>query len=273
MGPETFRIGPLACYAQWTLETAIGNLGREIRQDRDLFANLTQRAVIRAQVNSLCARFPRIKFEVGSVKKSSHSVRTREFEGGYIFLPRCEEFPSPLTEDEHATFKIYWREQGWPNVDSWPNAVCRWAKLRLPNGQMARSVWLESNVTTKLRRTSCIKREGGTRIGNIEFYFYIRFGEAQYPLAMVSLFSLPDAEVLSDSSGTVYLSESGSAPDGLVVIPVTAILSVVSMFPEMRVSEDGRISETRKFSLMRHAFIDLAHFSNGELFDDDDDSV
>ena len=46
MGPETFRIGPLLCYAQWTLETAIGNLGREIRQDRDTFANLTQRAVL-----------------------------------------------------------------------------------------------------------------------------------------------------------------------------------------------------------------------------------
>ena len=26
MGPETFQIGPLACYMQWTLETAIGNL-------------------------------------------------------------------------------------------------------------------------------------------------------------------------------------------------------------------------------------------------------
>jgi hypothetical protein len=25
--PETIRVGPLACYAQWTLETAISNLG------------------------------------------------------------------------------------------------------------------------------------------------------------------------------------------------------------------------------------------------------
>ena len=65
MGPETFRIGPLACYAQWTLETAIGNLGCEIQQDQDQFANLTQRAVMRAQVNSLYARFPRLEFEVG----------------------------------------------------------------------------------------------------------------------------------------------------------------------------------------------------------------
>ena len=30
IAPETFRVGPLTCYAQWTLETAIGNLGREI---------------------------------------------------------------------------------------------------------------------------------------------------------------------------------------------------------------------------------------------------
>ena len=30
MGLETFQIGPLACYMQWTLEIAIRNLGREI---------------------------------------------------------------------------------------------------------------------------------------------------------------------------------------------------------------------------------------------------
>jgi hypothetical protein len=30
---ETVRIGPLSCYSQWTIETAIGNLGGEIRND------------------------------------------------------------------------------------------------------------------------------------------------------------------------------------------------------------------------------------------------
>ena len=157
MGPETFRIGPLACYAQWTLETAIGNLGREIRQDRDLFANLTQRAVLRAQVNSLCARFPQIKFVMGSSSDPSRSTHVREFEGGYVFLPRCEDFPSPLGTEEHAALKSYWMEQGWPSIDSWPNRICRWAKLSLPNGQRARSHWHESNVTQKLRRTSCVE--------------------------------------------------------------------------------------------------------------------
>lgn len=37
---ETTRIGPLSCYAQWTIETAIGNLGGEIRQDRDPYTNI-----------------------------------------------------------------------------------------------------------------------------------------------------------------------------------------------------------------------------------------
>ena len=155
MGPETFRIGLLACYVQWTLKTAIGNLSREIRQDQDLFANLTQHAVMRAQANSLRARFPRIEFEVGC--QSSQSAHKCEFESGFEFLPRCEEFPSPLSEDELAAFKTYWTKQHWPNADAWPNAVCCWAKIRLPNGQKARSVWYESGVNMKLRRASCVE--------------------------------------------------------------------------------------------------------------------
>ena len=155
MAPETFRIGPLACYAQWTLETAIGNLGHEIRQDRDLFANLTQRAVMRAQVNSLCARFPQIEFDIG--RRSSQSSHRCEFEGSFVFLPCCEDNPSPLSDDELLAFKAYWSSQSWPNIDNWPNAVCRWAKLQLPNGQKARSVWYESGVNTKIRRASCVK--------------------------------------------------------------------------------------------------------------------
>ena len=90
---------------------------------------------------------------------------------------------------------------------------------------------------------------------------------------MVSRFSLPDATILADSSGTVYLSEPLSGREGLVVISVTTIHSVVSMFPEMCATEDGRILETGKFSLMRHAFLELAHFSNGELFEEEDDAL
>ena len=108
------------------------------------------------------------------------------------------------------------------------------------------------------------------RIGDVQFYFYICFGEDQYPLAMVWLFLPPDPQVFADSSETVYLSEPLPMQDGLVVIPVSAIHSVVAMFPEMRATNNGEILETGKFSLMCHAFLKLAQFSNGELFDEEE---
>lgn len=153
IAPETFRAGPLACYAQWTLETAIGNLGREIRLDRKMFANLTERAILRAQTNSLQARFPAIQFEVND----SPSRNTREFDGGYTFHPRCEKYPSQLEDNEREALMVYWRAQRWPNEDSWPGAVCRWSMLQLPNGQRARSVWQESSAVTDYRRSSCVE--------------------------------------------------------------------------------------------------------------------
>ena len=159
IAPETFRVGPLACYAQWTLETAIGNLGCEIRQDRDMFVNLSQRAVLRAQTNSLQARFPNVQLEFGETETPSLSTRARKFEGydGYAFHPRCEEYPTPVAEDEREALILHWRSQGWPNVDTWTHAVCRWAKLQLPNGQVAHSVWHETKVMSKLHRASCVE--------------------------------------------------------------------------------------------------------------------
>ena len=140
MGPETFQIGPLLCHAQWMLEKAIGNLSQEIRQDHDQFANLTQQAVIWAQVNSLCTLYPQIKFKVGGNAGAPHSTGSHNFKGGFVFLPWCKEFPLPLAIDKLVALKNYWWEQGWLNMDSWPNTVYRWAKLHLPNRQTAWSV-------------------------------------------------------------------------------------------------------------------------------------
>ena len=110
-------------------------------------------------------------------------------------------------------------------------------------------------------------------MANVQFFFYIRFSNDRYPLAMVSLFSLPNTGVFSDSSETVYLSEPLSTREGLVVILATAIHSVVSMFPELCATEDGTILEMGKFSLMHHAFLELAPFSNSKLFEEEDEGL
>lgn len=58
MAPETERVGPGIIYSQWAIEWTIGNLGEEIKQHSDPYANLSQRGLRRCQVNALKAMIP-----------------------------------------------------------------------------------------------------------------------------------------------------------------------------------------------------------------------
>jgi len=44
------------------------------------------------------------------------------------------------------------------------------------------------------------------------------------------------------------------------------------MFPDMSVTQDGDISHTGKFALMRHPYIELAQFAHDGLFEDNDEA-
>ncbi len=56
-----------------------------------------------------------------------------------------------------------------------------------------------------------------------------------------------------------------------MVIPISNIWSVVAMFPEMLVNQDGHIEHTGKFLLMRHAYIELAKYLTDGFIDDEED--
>jgi len=58
---EVLRIGPPICSSQWTLKRTIGNLGEEIKQHSNPFANLSQRGTRHACVNALMAIIPDIE--------------------------------------------------------------------------------------------------------------------------------------------------------------------------------------------------------------------
>jgi hypothetical protein len=58
LAEEVLRLGPLICTSQWTMERAIGSLGMEIRCHVNPYANLSQRALQRCQVNMLKAMIP-----------------------------------------------------------------------------------------------------------------------------------------------------------------------------------------------------------------------
>ncbi len=58
IAPETAWIGPHGLFSQWTMERTIGNLGEEVKQPSNTFMNLSQRGLIRSQLNALYAMFP-----------------------------------------------------------------------------------------------------------------------------------------------------------------------------------------------------------------------
>ena len=58
--PEAFQKGPPICYAQWTMERTIGNLGQQIRQPSKPYANLACEGVQHCQVSALLSIMPEL---------------------------------------------------------------------------------------------------------------------------------------------------------------------------------------------------------------------
>ncbi|KAH9979155.1 hypothetical protein BJV77DRAFT_926428, partial [Russula vinacea] len=107
-----------------------------------------------------------------------------------------------------------------------------WAHLQLPNGQKARSRWYEARSTRPLRKTTCVKltMNGARHVADVEYFFQLRFGDIIHSLAVVSMFSLPDEELLEKSHHAVYICHHrGTA--ALRVVDVDTITSVVLMVP------------------------------------------
>ncbi|KAG6895904.1 hypothetical protein C0993_008975 [Termitomyces sp. T159_Od127] len=226
IAPETLRAGPLSCYAQWTMETAIGNLGDEIRQDKDPYANIAQRGVLRAQMNSLIAIMPQLLLRC---KDNTNHIPTGAIPilgaDGYVLLRACQLTLVDVSATEAAAIMELWSQNNWPNQNGWPHAVRRWARLRLPNGQIARSLWMESRSQQSLRKTSIIKfHDGNTyNFAEVQYFFRLKFGEIVHTLAMISVLSPPDHNLLEQSSKTVYIE------------------SVVTIIPDFIVTTDGKV--------------------------------
>jgi hypothetical protein len=154
---ETIHIGPLLCYSQWTIETAIGNLGSKIRNDQDPYANIAQWGILCAQINSILAMFPHLNLCNDLDKLNSFPRGAKDLRQGYALLCVCQRTAKPVEEAEANTILRYWRENGWPNLDDWPQEVKRWSHLHLPNGQTACSRWYESQSSHSLWKMTCVK--------------------------------------------------------------------------------------------------------------------
>jgi len=143
LASEVTRIGPPICSSQWTMERTIGNLGEEIRQPSNPYANLSQRGLLRCQVNALIAMVP----DLNPSRCDSDLPRgALDLTGGYVLLRAQDRYSRLMKETEATALKKYIQSHHSLTQfgKDWPLKIVRWARLRLPNGQVARSRWKEA---------------------------------------------------------------------------------------------------------------------------------
>ncbi|KAJ7130449.1 hypothetical protein C8R44DRAFT_613768 [Mycena epipterygia] len=221
--PEVQRIGPLGYSSQWTLERTIGNLGEEIKQPSNPFKNLSQRALRRAQVNALKVLIPRLEPDAPQFPRGSSDASN-----GYVLLRARDRRPVCIGDDESRVIREKMAELlGGSTSHNGKLKIVRWARLRLPNGQIARSTWKEKlKEPGKLRMARC----NTTEFAEVLFYFKFKIGEDIRVFALVILFSPPDRALLEDSEWTVW-SAVHLGVEGLRVVEVETIQASVSMQP------------------------------------------
>jgi hypothetical protein len=141
---EVVQLGPPMCSSQWTLEHTIGNLGEEIKQHSNPFANLSQHGIWRSRVNALKAMIPDLDKDHGrSLPRGSIDIGD-----GFVLLHARDVTPYTLRGCEaDALHDIF--PSILPDI-----AVCRWARLRIPTGQNCYTAWKELQKPLQKRCTA-----------------------------------------------------------------------------------------------------------------------
>ncbi|KAJ3753755.1 hypothetical protein EV360DRAFT_52925, partial [Lentinula raphanica] len=215
---EIIHLGPGAYSTQFPMERTIGDLGQEVRQPSNPFANLAQRALHRAQVTALKSIYPDLDADSGSSKLPQGSFDLGE---GQVLLRPRDRTPD-WTEGEEAELLSEYLDD---------NGVLQWARFRLSNGQIARSRYAEIDLYKKRKprvtRNVKLRRNGITDFGEVWYYF---LDENKHAYAMVSIYGRPDHDLLQQSSNALWACEYLGSQN-LHVIPVSQLQSVVSMQP------------------------------------------
>ncbi|KAI0349079.1 hypothetical protein OH77DRAFT_1499673 [Trametes cingulata] len=194
--PESKRVGPGSLHSQWTIENAIGNLTREIGSDVAPYANLAERSLRRAQVNALQAMFP----ELGPPEKDlPHGAIV--LGDGYVLMRARDRASRHITGAEARELISFLATRGI-EAEGWEPADRKWARVRLPNGQTAKSAWKESERERQgqdVRLARMVKLRNG-RFAEVQYFFRLELPSGEeLSLAMASEFTAPDPSILRDT--------------------------------------------------------------------------
>ncbi|KAJ4479636.1 hypothetical protein C8J55DRAFT_536243 [Lentinula edodes] len=232
--PEVERVGPGIAYSQWTMERSIGNLTEEIGQDSNPYKNLSERCLRRSQTNSLKAAVPALDSDCDLEGKTPRGGL--DLGNNFVLLCKKDQSPCELEVHEMTALQAYAHDSVPAHLipNDWKvSKVQRWARLRLPTGQIARSMWRESlKDQKKIRRARDVKLNCNGKLEFAEVHFFFRLAITKNDtrtLAMVTLYTEPNPLLLRLSSSALWSCEHGDV-DATRVVNVTEIEAVIAMF-------------------------------------------
>ncbi|CDO75335.1 hypothetical protein BN946_scf184966.g3 [Trametes cinnabarina] len=227
---EIVRKGTLIGCTQYLIERVIGELGADIKQPSNPYANLSQRALRRCQMNGLKIMLP---YTDRNLKPPGWLPRGAiDLGDGYALLRALDGCARPLPPSELAAFNDFWLLH--PELRPRAPKVRKWARLRTPREQVARSAWKETEKPlSRLRMARCVKflHDGRTDVGEVKYYCLLGSEGQQRAVTLVSVFGPPDMQLYEDSFKMVELRTYQGAQN-LLVIDAKSIKSVVGMVPD-----------------------------------------
>ncbi|EIW80973.1 hypothetical protein CONPUDRAFT_56343 [Coniophora puteana RWD-64-598 SS2] len=236
LAPEAARVGPPMCSSQYPMERTIGNLKEELRQPSNPFANLAKRGLRRAQLNAVKAMMP--DFDISPEHNKQDPAASCALGDDYLLLFKRAKTPtSTLSQRER---EVLFDFHGTPI-----STVLRWARLRIPTGQIARSLWGELSNSRCTRRSRNVKVRDYI-IFDVSYRSLTNRQDEVHSLALVQLYSKPHARMLELSNGQVYSSTHGGEAS-LCLIDVKSFLAVVGMVPHTLAALDDTNDQPRFF--------------------------
>ncbi|KAI0364295.1 hypothetical protein BV20DRAFT_956494 [Pilatotrama ljubarskyi] len=284
--PEGLRVGPASLHSQWTLETLIGNLTAEIGSDIHPYANLSHRATRRVQVNALKAMFPEF-----ADSSNTLPVGALDLDGGYVLMHARDQRCRYLDAPDSTALTTFLEGKG-VEVRTWRPLIWKWARVRLPNGQIARTAWKECAgekrgnavrrsrmVKVRLEHLCCISRAHlkDDRFAEVLYFFPLTVNatDTTFHLAMVSVFSPPDPAIRKETHD-VLLACRYQGQRSREVVNIKDIQSVVAMVPlplRREEAEDPRSAElySDRYFVVEKLGLDMAWFGREERMEEEDD--
>lgn len=109
------------------------------------------RSLLRCCINALKVLIPDLEEEILDLPAGAIALG-----GNYVLLRRQDKVSHEIRPCEEDALVTYLRETFGDNVelDQSPMSVNKWARVRLPNGQVARSAWGEYKKTVRQIRMS-----------------------------------------------------------------------------------------------------------------------